>query len=65
MVASLDTTGFPYGALTRYNLGFTYLKECMKSLAVYYSLIGKTGLVARPIAEAPNTTLLRLDCLRN
>jgi hypothetical protein len=26
MVASLDTTGFPYGALTRYNLGHTYLR---------------------------------------
>ena len=37
----------------------------MKALVVYYSLTGKTKLVARVVAEALNATLLHLDCLRN
>jgi flavodoxin len=51
---------FPYGALTRYNLGYTYLRECMKSLVVYYSLTGKTRLVAQAIAEALNARLVEI-----
>jgi flavodoxin len=34
--------------------------ECMKSLVVYYSLTGKTKLVAQTIAEALNATLVEI-----
>jgi flavodoxin len=34
--------------------------ECMKSLVVYYSLTGKTRLVAQAIAEALNATLVEI-----
>jgi flavodoxin len=37
----------------------------MKSLVVYYSLTGKTKLVAQVIAEALSATLPHLDCVRS
>jgi len=37
----------------------------MKPLVVYYSLTGKTKLVAQVIGKVLNATLLHLDCLRN
>jgi flavodoxin len=37
----------------------------MKSLAVCYSLTGKTKLVAQVSAEALDAMLLHLDCLRS
>jgi len=45
----------------RYNLRNRYSGGCMKSLVVYYSLTGKTKLVAQVIAEALNATLLEIE----
>jgi flavodoxin len=44
----------------RYNLRNRYSGGGMKSLVVYYSLMGKTKLVSQVIAEALNATLLEI-----
>lgn len=44
----------------RYNLRNRYSGEYMKALVVYYSLTGKTKLVAQVITEALNATLVEI-----
>jgi flavodoxin len=45
----------------RYNFRNRYSGEYMKPLVVYYSLTGKTRLVAQAIAEALNATLVEIE----
>src|SRR5512136_3110048 len=53
--------GFQYNALLSYNLGKRYSGGGMKSLVVYYSLTGKTRLVAQTVAEALNAKLVEIQ----
>jgi menaquinone-dependent protoporphyrinogen IX oxidase len=53
-------SGYRLARYNRYNLRKRYFGGDMKSLVVYYSLTGKTRLVAQTIAEALNAALVEI-----